>query len=131
MEWKGPLFKPIFGAYGYPRERACFAIRKQQLPIAANSFEMLKDQGPFTLKKSSWLAQQSNRKSRFASDSFYTFSFCLLHAAFMALFRSAQRFFIISEIRRLAAALKRLRPRLPRAPKARRPPTDPRRAEIA
>jgi hypothetical protein len=75
-------------------------------------------------------AKRHKQKSRFASDSFYALSFRLVHAAFMALFRSAQRFFIISEMRRLAAALKRLRPRLPR-PGPRRARRDPRRAEIA
>ena len=73
--------------------------------------------------------QGENKKSR-ESGPFYTFSFDLGYAAFMAFLRSAQRFFIISEMRRFAAALRRLRPRLP-GPAARRPRSDPRRAEIA
>ncbi|MGC2745340.1 MAG: hypothetical protein WA672_19390, partial [Candidatus Angelobacter sp.] len=45
----------------------------------------------------------------------YLFSTCLFYvqAALAALFLSAQRFFIISEMRFLAAALKCRRPRLP------------------
>src|SRR6478609_9966437 len=56
-----------------------------------------------------------------------------VQAALAALFLSAQRFFIISEMRLFAAALNRRRPRrpLPMAEMPRRPLMEPRRAEIA
>src|SRR6476660_10581314 len=57
-----------------------------------------------------------NKEGRFCSGPLYTFSSTsasIDQAALAALFLSAQRFFIISEMRLFAAALKRRRPRLP------------------
>ena len=65
---------------------------------------------------------------------FFLFPWLDPQAALAALFLSAQRFFIISEMRLFAAALKRRRPRLPlptTATPPRRPLREPRRAEIA
>jgi hypothetical protein len=76
----------------------------------------------------------ANKEGRSAAAPFIPFIAIRSQAAFIAFLRSAQRFFIISEMRLLAAALKRRRPRLPvpaAAPGPRPPEMDPRRAEIA
>jgi hypothetical protein len=75
-----------------------------------------------------------NKEGRAMAAPFIPFIAIASQAAFIAFLRSAQRFFIISEMRLLAAALKRRRPRLPvpaAAPGPRPPEMDPRRAEIA
>src|ERR1044071_1852758 len=81
-------------------------------------------------------AVTSKKEGRFAAALFIPFLLplpLLNQAALAALFLSAQRFFIISEMRLFAAALKRRRPRLPlpTAVRPRRPLMEPRRADIA
>src|SRR5215471_3912936 len=85
-----------------------------------------------------WIGPGTNKKGRLISGPLYTFPLLLLplfsQAALAALFLSAQRFFIISEMRLLAAALSRRRPRLPLPAilaRPRRPLRDPRKADIA
>src|SRR4029077_12461967 len=82
------------------------------------------------------VAVASNKEGRFAAALFIPFLLplpLLDQAALAALFLSAQRFFIISEMRLFAAALRRRRPRLPlpTAARPRRPLMEPRRADIA